>query len=158
MVAHRGSLLYESLRENQNHVPWNERTRMATGLVIRTMTKIVIGPKRATAFMLQNGPAGISHYAETTEVIAPAMANVRGHTDRTVHLIATKASRDAEEVPVLHMTIRGCASLRVELCCLCPCSIPLLYQCCTGCLQISQNPDLHTCPSIRVRARFLPST
>ena len=33
---------------------------MATGPVIRTMTKIAIGPKRATAVVLQNGPAGRS--------------------------------------------------------------------------------------------------
>ena len=80
---------------------------MATGPVTRTVTEIVIGPRRVTAVMLQNGPVGIPHYAETTEVITPAMANARGLTGRTVHQIATKASRDAKEVPVLHMTIRG---------------------------------------------------
>ena len=56
------------------------------------------------------------------------------------------------------MTIRGRTPPRVNLCCLHPCSIPLLYRHCTGCLRISRNPALHTCPSIRVGARFLPST
>ena len=75
---------------------------MATGPVIRTVTKIVIGPKRATAVMLQNGPAGVPCYAETTEVIAPAMANVRGRVGRTVHPIATKASRDGRSASPSH--------------------------------------------------------
>ena len=108
--------------------------------------------------MLQNGPAGVPCYAETTKVIAPVMANARGHTGRRVHLTATKTSRDAEEAPVHHTTVRSCALPRVNLCCLCPCSIPLPYQYCTGCLPISQNSALHTCPSIRVGACFLPST
>ena len=95
-VAHRGSLVYESLRENRNHTPWNERTRIATGLVTRTVTKIVIGPKRVTAIVIQNGPAGVPHYTETT-VIAPATVNTRGRAGRTVHPIATKASRDAKK-------------------------------------------------------------
>ena len=53
--------------------------------------------------------------------------------------------------------VRGHAPPRVDLCCLCPCSIPLLYRHCAGCLRISRNPALHICPSIRVGARFLPS-
>ena len=110
---------------------------MATGPVIRTVTKIVIGPKRATAIVLQNGPVGIPHYAETTEVIAPVMANTRDHVGRRVHPTATKASRDAEEAPVLHTTVRGHALPRVNLCRLHLCSIPLLYRHCAGCL-----PDL----------------
>ena len=77
---------------------------------------------------------------------------------RRVHLTAAKTSRDAEEAPVHHATVRSRALLRVDLCCLRPCSIPLPYWCCAGCLPISRNPALHTCPSIRVGARFLPST
>ena len=80
---------------------------MATGPAKRTARKIVIDPKRATAVMLQRGPAGIPRYAETTEVIAAAMANARGCAGRKVHLIAAKASRGVEEAPVLHTTIRG---------------------------------------------------
>ena len=131
---------------------------MATGPVIRTVTKIATGPKRATANVLQNSPTGIPHYAETMEAITPVMASARDHMGRRVHPTAAKASRDAEEAPVHHTTIRGHALPRVDLCHLSLCSIPLLYRCCAGCLPISRNPALHTCPSIRVGARFLPST
>ena len=82
----------------------------------------------------------------------------RLHMGRTVHPIAVKASRDTKEAPVLHATIRGHTPLRVDLCCLRPCSIPLLYRRCADCLRISRNPVLHICPSIKVGARFLPST
>ena len=117
---------------------------MATGLVIRTVTKIMIGPKRATAVVLQNGPVGIPCYAETTEVIAPVMANVRGHTGRTVHLTAAKASRDAEEAPVLHTTIRGHTPPRVDLC-----SAHVPFHSCTGAVQaVLQPPGTQLCTPI----------
>ena len=82
----------------------------------------------------------------------------RSHVARKVHPTAAKTSRNAEEAPVHHMTVRSRTLLRVDLCHLHPCSIPLLYRCCAGCLLISQNPAQHTCTSIRVGARFLPLT
>ena len=97
VAQHGGGLLYESLIENQNHAPQNERTKIATGLAKRTATKIAIGPKRATASMSQNGPAGIPRYAETTKAIAPVMVNVRDHVGRRVHLTAAKTSRDVRK-------------------------------------------------------------
>ena len=83
---------------------------------------------------------------------------MRDCTGRRVHLIAAKASRDAEEAPVHLANVRSRTLPRVDLCHLCPCSILLPYRRCVGCLLISQNPALHTCPSIRVEARFLPLT
>ena len=157
-----GRPTYESWRENRNHGPQNARTEIATSLVIGTTTKIAkgigIGPKRETTDVFQNGLTGILHDAESTKVITPVMANVRDHTGRRVHLTAAKPSRDTEEVPVHHTTIKSCALPRVSLCHLCPCSIQLFYLCCTDCLLTSQTPALHTCLSIRVGARFLPST
>ena len=162
VAPHGEGLLYESQRENQNHGPQNARTEIATSPVIGTVTKIVkgirIGPKRATTNVFQNGLTGILHDTETTKVITPAMASARDHVGRRVHPTAAKPSRDAEEVPVHHMTIKSRTLPRVDLCHLHPCSIQLLYLHCTDCLLTSQTPALHTCPSIRVGARFLPST
>ena len=158
VAQHGGGLLYESLIENQNHAPQKKRTKIATHLAKRTVTKIVIGPKRATADMSQNGPTGVPCYAETTKAITPVMVNARDRADRRVHLTAAKTSRDVEEALVHHATVRSHTLPRVDLCCLRPCSIPLPYQCCAGCLLISQNPALHNCPSIRVGVCFLPST
>ena len=124
----------------------------------RTATKIAIGPRRATAGVYRNGPAGIPRYAETMKAIAPVMVNTRDLMGRRVHPTATKTSRDVEEALVHHATIRSHALPRVNLCRLRPCSIPLPYRYCAGCLPNSRNPALHNCPSIRVRVRFLPST
>ena len=82
-------------------------------------------------------PWAFPTFTETTKVIAPVMANMRDRTDRRVHPTATKTSRDMEEVPVHNTTVRSRALLRVNLCHLCPCSIPLPYRHCAGCL-----PDL----------------
>ena len=130
--------------------------------MIGAAIKIAIGNgtglKRATIDAPQNGLMGILHNAQTTKVIAPVIANVKDHAGKRVHPTAAKLSRDAEEVPVHHTTVKSCALLRVDLCCLCPCSIQLLYSHSTDCLLTSLTPALCTCPSIRVRARFLPLT
>ena len=153
-----GGPLYESWRENQNHRPQNARTKIATSLVKGTVTKIAkgigIGPKRTTTDVFQNGLMGILCDAETMKVITPVMVNVRDQI--RVHPTATKPSRDAE-ASVHHATVKSCTLLRVDLCRLHPCSTQLLYQHCTDCLLTSRNPALHICPSIRVRAHFLPS-
>ena len=96
--------------------------------------------------------------AETMKAIAPVMANMRDRAGRRVHPTAAKPSRDAEEAPVHHVTVKTRTLLRVDLCHLRQCSIQLLYRRCADCLLTSQTPALHTCPSIRVGARFLPST
>ena len=161
VAPHGGGPLYESQRENRNHRPQNARTKIATSLVKGTVTKIAkgirIGPKRATTDVFQNGLVGILCDAETMKAIAPVMANTRDHTGRRVHPTAAKPSRDAE-VPVHHATIKSHTLPRVDLCCLHPCSTQLLYRHCADCLLTSRNPALHTCPSIRVGAHFLPST
>ena len=157
-----GGLLYESWRENRNHGPQNARTKIATSLVKGTATKIAkgigIGPKRATTDMFQNGLMGILRDAETMKAIAPVMANTRDRMGRRVHPTAAKPSRDAKEAPVHHTTVKSHTLPRVDLCHLHPCSIQLLYRRCADCLLTSRTPALHTCPSIRVGAHFLPST
>ena len=110
-----------------------------------------------TTDMVQNGLVDVSHDAETTKTTAPAMANVRDCTGRRVHPTAAKPSRDAE-APVHHATVKSRALPRVDLCHLHPCSTQLLYRHYADCLLTSRNPALHTCPSIKVGARFLPST
>ena len=102
--------------------------------------------------------AGILRDTETTKAITSVMANATDCAGRRVHLTAAKPSRDAEEMPVHHVTVKSRALPRVDLCHLHPCSIQLLYRRCADCLLTSQTPSLHTCPSIRVGARFLPST
>ena len=123
----------------------------------KSSEKIGIGKKKVTTDMFQNGLVGVLHNAETMKAIAPVMANMRDHVGRRVHLTAAKPSRDTK-VPVQHATIKSRTLPRVDLCCLHPCSTQLLYRHCADCLLTSRNPALHTCPSIRVGTRFLPST
>ena len=158
VVQHRGSLLYESLRENRNHTPWNERTRMATGPVIRTMTKIVIGPKRVDSCRVTEQFHGCSplHRDHGGDRTSNGKCE-RSHGQDSPSDSCKSKQRCRRSASPAHDHKRSCTP-RVDLCRLCPCSIPLLYWCCAGCLLISWNPALHTCPSIRVGAQLPPLT
>ena len=159
VAQHRGSLVYKSLRENRNHMPWNERTMMATDPGDKDHDKNRDRSKKSDSHRLTERSRGRSplcrdHGGDRTsnskcERLCGQDSPSDSHKSK---------QRCTKEAPVLHMNVRGRAPPRVNLCHLRPCSIPLLYRHCAGCLRISQNPALHICPSIRVGARFLPST